>query len=266
MLKETLRKSEVLSRPKGFTLIELLIVIAIIALLLSISIPALSKAKKYAQKVICQSNLKQWGIVLDLYTRDNKSQFFKGPLTSSWNDWVEVLRPYCEGRGSISCCPLATKTLQEGGQGIFMAWSDEEGDRGSYGLNAWVCNSDEGVVFERGSYWNMLDTRSPYSVPVFLDSMQTVGWPEYNSAPPAFEGQLPQEPTLAEQMKKFCINRHRNGSVNCLFMDWSVRAVGLKELWKMKWHKNFNINGPYTQAGGMKNEDWPEWMRKFEDY
>ena len=36
-----------------------------------------------------------------------------------------------------------------------------------------------------------------------------------------------------------------------LFCDWSVRTVGLKELWTLKWHKTFNVNGPYTKAGGM---------------
>ena len=55
-------------RRKGFTLIELLVVIAIIALLLAILMPSLRKAKKVAQGVVCQSNLKQWGLVWGIYT------------------------------------------------------------------------------------------------------------------------------------------------------------------------------------------------------
>ena len=62
-----------------------------------------------------------------------------------------------------------------------------------------------------------------------------------------------------------CINRH-NGGVNTLFMDWSVRKVGLKELWTLKWHRSYDTAGPWTLDGGVKPSDWPEWMRKFKDY
>lgn len=59
----------------GFTLIELLVVISIIALLLSVLMPALSKAKMAAQKVVCQSNLKQQSLACSLYMNDSKDIF-----------------------------------------------------------------------------------------------------------------------------------------------------------------------------------------------
>ena len=62
-----------------------------------------------------------------------------------------------------------------------------------------------------------------------------------------------------------CINRHEGG-VNALFMDWSVRKVGLKELWTLKWHREFDTTNPWTRAGGVQPDDWPEWMRGFKDY
>jgi hypothetical protein len=66
-------------------------------------------------------------------------------------------------------------------------------------------------------------------------------------------------------MWPFCINRH-NGHVNTPFLDWSVRKVGLKELWVLKWHDEFDTAGRWTKAGGVKPEDWPLWMRSFRDY
>ena len=66
-------------------------------------------------------------------------------------------------------------------------------------------------------------------------------------------------------MAQCCVNRH-NGTVCCLFVDGSVRKVGLKELWTLKWHKSFNTAGPWTTAGGVQPQDWPLWMRDFRDY
>jgi hypothetical protein len=45
-----------------------------------------------------------------------------------------------------------------------------------------------------------------------------------------------------------------------------VRPVGLKELWTIKWHSDFDTAGPWTEAGGVQPEDWPQWMRSFKDY
>ena len=58
------------SRKYGFTLIELLVVIAIIAMLASLLLPALSKARKMARRVVCISNMKQLTTSIFLYVQD----------------------------------------------------------------------------------------------------------------------------------------------------------------------------------------------------
>ncbi len=65
-----MKKSNNLKR-FGFTLIELLVVIAIIALLMAVILPALQKAKVYAEEVLCKSNIRQYGLATEMYTSEN---------------------------------------------------------------------------------------------------------------------------------------------------------------------------------------------------
>jgi len=55
----------------GFTLIELLVVISIIALVMAILMPSLSRVRKQARFIGCQANLKSYGMMAFLYADDN---------------------------------------------------------------------------------------------------------------------------------------------------------------------------------------------------
>ncbi|MCY2954725.1 MAG: prepilin-type N-terminal cleavage/methylation domain-containing protein [Planctomycetota bacterium] len=76
---------------RAFTLVELLVVIGIIALLISILLPALSKAKTAAAGAVCASNLRQLGMAISLYATDNKG-FVPRPASRGmgwkYDDWV----------------------------------------------------------------------------------------------------------------------------------------------------------------------------------
>ncbi len=252
------------TKTRAFTLVELLVVIAIIALLLALLMPVLEQARKQSQAAVCMSNIKQWSYCWLMYLNDNDGAFPSGAGASG--DWPDKLRPYYKERGALTLCPSATTPYTEGGTVPFGAWRwtpqgggwiGFEGkpgeDYGSYGLNEWLGDRSG------GNFWGNDDQEKANNIPMFFDC---VIWDTYcndTDAPPDVEG------IVTNEMHLVCINRH-SGYINTVFLDLNVRKVGLKELWALKWHRKFNTSGRWTKAGGVKPEDWPEWMRKFKDY
>jgi len=109
---------------RGFTLVELLVVIAVIAILAALLLPALTRSKSAAKRIQCVSNLRQLGLATQMYWDDNNGACFRygGTVTNGgqlyWFGWMgagaEGERPfdatqgalyaYLQGRG-IELCP-----------------------------------------------------------------------------------------------------------------------------------------------------------------
>jgi prepilin-type N-terminal cleavage/methylation domain-containing protein len=106
---------------RAFTLVELLIVIAILAVLLGLSMPALAKARRKSLLVQCGSNQRQLAIALILYANDNNGTFPK-PGENFWFDDADFMHwqtcppynrtiensrlwPYLKGNTKVLLCP-----------------------------------------------------------------------------------------------------------------------------------------------------------------
>jgi len=271
-------------KESGFTLIELLVVIAIIALLMSILMPALQRVKKQARSVVCLNKLKSWGLFFSMYAEEYNGRFMKGFQDKpTANRWVYALGDYYKWDDEFTCCPNATKPWEDeygvntGAQGTEvganMAWGYyNQGHwakpmKGSYGMNAWCVDPDPGEQPhpERGGaeyFWRGPAVKGAGYVPLFLEAKRYNGVPLATDVPPPINGENWDN---ANQMGRFCMDRH-NGFVGTLFLDFSVQKVGLKELWVLKWHQGYKIDGPYTLAGGVISSDWPDWMKHYKDY
>ena len=73
-----------LQKCHGFTLIELLIVVGIIAVLLSLLLPSLSRAREQARQIQCLNNLRQIGVGVRLYLQSNRDY---APWVDNWVYW-----------------------------------------------------------------------------------------------------------------------------------------------------------------------------------
>ena len=277
-----------MNRRKGFSLIELLVVVSVVSLLMSLMAPSLRKIREQARRLSCQSNLRQWGILLTSHAIENNGRLFTG-VNDQGYWWISELEQKLQDwkANRLWFCPSAqTPLLDEDGTGleagqwnVRCAWGiyqdsdDYEGQlgpngiSGSYGLNGYFLRIpmdeeyDSGIDAQEG-HRNFNAIKQADQVPLFVDALRFDLWPTYRDSPAYYEF---ESWTKRSDMARCCINRH-DGTVAMVFADGSSRPVGVKELWTLLWHKDFRTNGPWTQAGGMPSSEWPEWMRGFKDY
>jgi prepilin-type N-terminal cleavage/methylation domain-containing protein/prepilin-type processing-associated H-X9-DG protein len=231
-------------RRRGFSLVELLVVVGIIAVLVGILMPALTRARRQANAASCLSNLRQLAYAYGLYVSDNGGKSFTYDGGNS-GYWVPLLRPTYGGVDAVMLCPDAREpaTIRRSSTGItgtaFEAWTKVTVDRqpiGSYTLNGYLYRYDE--IGRGGTNNPNANFQGPpqdsASVPLFGDGIWPNGWPRETDPVP---GNL-YDHDKGNMMGRYCIVRH-NKAVNMVFADGHAALTQLDQLWTLTWSRVF---------------------------
>jgi prepilin-type N-terminal cleavage/methylation domain-containing protein len=279
-------------KESAFTLVELLVVISIIALLLALLMPALSKAKEQSQVIVCRTNLRQINLALHTYAESNNQRFpeyanldtdDKGKLV---NSWFVVTKTFLgvEKKSEIFMCPNAKKPamMVKTAQGTSFDPRSAFDPRScsfipsnvdlpffSYGLNDWILSAFDARRPDKGFTggieklaWKTNLVSGAHDIPVVGDASFPSSNVTFDTAAmpraPIFSGDHWWETSTSglDQLKRYCLDRHRM-NVQWAFMDGTVRKVGLKELWSLKFHRNWNP----SNIDVINRMRWPAWMK-----
>lgn len=218
-----------------------------------------------------------------MYTGDHNDSFSDG-VSSGLNrgEWIYALKNAYGKKPSLLVCPVATRLRQQTDTGeiIFGGTLAEaagdwfggpttaatipfdevtpENPRGlllhSYGANMFIYNlpPDVTVLRKRPASWfwrKMSAPRHPTETPLMADAMWRGGGPHHSDVPPSYNGEWG---ALDHEMKHFAIVRHAKGS-QVVFFDGSARPVKVKNLWRLYWNNQFNLEA----ASFIK---FPAWM------
>jgi prepilin-type N-terminal cleavage/methylation domain-containing protein len=185
-------------RSPAFTLVEMLVVVAVIALLAGLLLPALGTATAKARSIRCLSNLRQIGVGVALYSHDNDDVLPQSSHQRS--SWIGSLAPY--GVTSTYTCPVDTNRLRIT----------------SYALNDYLTARPFGA--SHLGFHRLTRIPSPAETAHILEARGDFEGSDHFH----FVTRTESPPTLASYASQVAVEHHRS-SANHLFADSHVEAL-----------------------------------------
>jgi prepilin-type N-terminal cleavage/methylation domain-containing protein/prepilin-type processing-associated H-X9-DG protein len=249
------------SRRRAFTLIEMLVVIAILALLASILVPACQRALRAGRKTASKNNLSQWGKAMALYMADSEARLpTRGPdqqpswgavanlgLENTRRAWYNVLPPYVNepSMADVSADPakrklfLDKRTIHRDPDAKYNEARLGQRPLFSYSYNSQLntSRSTGDTIPGRGDLRNQAlfldEYGSPSSTVLFFETRV------------AKNDGHPSETAESQFARAYGFSRHISyrygGQANLLFLDGSVRGYRSKDLFTGQIAKNDRV-------------------------
>jgi prepilin-type N-terminal cleavage/methylation domain-containing protein/prepilin-type processing-associated H-X9-DG protein len=230
---------------RGFTLIELLVVISIIAVLMAILMPGLSKAKKQAQATTCLSGLKQIGVGANLYAQDY-DYFIPRGSTGTSAIWFMQYLPYLGQRlndgdyRSVKC--YRCKSFPTTGLGLY----DVPNSRQTvcYVMNDWTFSSRTDQTGTSVGHPTKLSVFKRPAETIYLADNEAGTWRPIIESSTSREIIrcdifMPSHLPLSENHdindgQRIARERHRKGC-NVLYLDWHSGYVAAEDMTVDMW-------------------------------
>ncbi|HYV37049.1 MAG TPA: prepilin-type N-terminal cleavage/methylation domain-containing protein [Gemmataceae bacterium] len=222
---------------RGFTLVELMVVMAIVAVLVGLLIPAVQKARDASANINCKSNLHQLGIATHSYIVANNQNLPPGLVGDATNGRVFWFGSVAGGTKTVDVSGGFLSKFYESDNRILQCPSldllsvalDYGGKSGGYGYNyeylappTYASSAPFGVTVPIPV--KITAVGSSAGTVLFADSMgvDSFSTPARQSSPVLIEAPLLEPPSYSYPVVNF---RHSGGTANVVFLDGHVESV-----------------------------------------
>lgn len=241
-------------KTRAFTLVELLVVIGIIALLISILMPALNRARESAKRAQCLSNLHQQGIYLSMYVNQYKGALPVGTYgdfaVMSYTIYSQVPNEYT-GMGLLVPAGLVSQDVETADGKVFYCPTQTDPGYNSDAYNLWVGipTSATRISYSQRFEWAYhTPLGQPWVCKIWDESAANGSYKPTSGKwfPRAkdYKNRALVCDVIISPTHSSANNGHKNG-INFLNSDWSASWVPLDYIQPM-WDNLRNIANPYS--------------------